>query len=198
MNLAERKPAVFLDRDGTLIEERCYVAHVSEVKLLPGAAAAVAHLRRAGFACVVATNQSGVGRGLFTVAQMNAVNEEVLGQLRAEGADIDGVYCCTAAPLGTDKTVVEYHDRKPGPGMLLRAASDLNLDLASSWVVGDSVSDVLAGRHAGCHGQILVRTGHDLAEALAFLGAEAVVARDLEEAADIILRSSPPGRGAAP
>jgi D-glycero-D-manno-heptose 1,7-bisphosphate phosphatase len=200
MPLAKKKPALFLDRDGTLIEERCYLAHPDQVRLLPGAAAAVERLRQAGFACVVITNQSGVGRAMLTLAQMHAVNDEMQRQLREAGTQLDGLYFCTYAPLSNDKTAIEHPDRKPGPGMLLRAARELDLDLAASWVVGDSVSDVLAGRHAGCRGQILVRTGHDLVEALAFLGKDALVVNDLGEAADLIVKSllAPHGTGEAP
>lgn len=183
------RPAIFLDRDGTLIVERCYLAHPEQVELLPGAAPAIQAWRQAGFACVVVSNQSGVGRGLLTEAQMHAVNEEMRRQLRAAGAELDGLYCCTWAPKTKDKTVIEHPDRKPGPGMLLRAGRDLQLDVAASWVIGDSVSDILAGRNAGCAGQLLVRTGHDLAEALALLGDSAVVVEDLGEAVESILHS---------
>jgi D-glycero-D-manno-heptose 1,7-bisphosphate phosphatase len=186
-----KMPAVFLDRDGTLIEERSYPKDPDQVQLLPGAAAAVRRLRSAGFACVVVTNQSGVGRGLLTEAQMHAVNDEMQRQLRAADIQLDGLYCCTLAPRTSDQTAIEHLDRKPGPGMLLRAARELQLDLEASWVVGDSVSDILAGRHAGCRGQILVRTGHDLAEALAFLGDGVPVLNDLAEAADFILAAEP-------
>jgi D-glycero-D-manno-heptose 1,7-bisphosphate phosphatase len=135
----------------------------------------------------VVTNQSGVGRGLLTQEQMHAVNDEMRRQLREAGTELDGLYCCTFAPMSADKTVIEHADRKPGPGMLFQAARELDLDLGASWVVGDSVSDVLAGRNARCRGEILVRTGHDLAEALAILGEDVVVVSDLEEAADFIL-----------
>jgi D-glycero-D-manno-heptose 1,7-bisphosphate phosphatase len=188
MSDKKKRHAVFLDRDGTVIEERSYPAHPSQVRLLAGVPAAVERLRRAGFACVVVTNQSGVGRGILTEAQMHAVNEEMHRQLRVGGTQLDGLYFCTFAPAGADKTAIEHPDRKPGPGMLLQAARELDLDLAASWVVGDSISDVLAGRNAGCRGQVLVRTGHDLAEALAFLGNDVVVVNDLGEAADLILR----------
>jgi D-glycero-D-manno-heptose 1,7-bisphosphate phosphatase len=183
----QKKPAVFLDRDGTLIVERSYPAHPDQVELLAGAATAVERLRRAAYVCVVVTNQSGVGRGILTLDQLHAVNDEMHRQLHAAGTELDGLYFCTVAPTSANKTAIEHPDRKPGPGMLLKAARELNLDLATSWVIGDSLSDVLAGRNAGCRGQLLVRTGHDLAEALAFLGASAVVVNDLTEAADFIL-----------
>jgi D-glycero-D-manno-heptose 1,7-bisphosphate phosphatase len=186
MPTKKKKPAVFLDRDGTLIEERSYPSHPDQVRLLSGAAAAVERLRRAGFACIVVTNQSGVGRGMLTEAQLHSVNDEMQRQMREAGTELDGLYCCTFAPQASDKTVIEHPDRKPGPGMLLRAAQDFELDLAASWVVGDSVSDFLAGRNAGCRGQILVRTGHDLAEALRFLGSEVLVMQDLAAAAAYI------------
>jgi histidinol-phosphate phosphatase family protein len=186
----KKRRAVFLDRDGTLIEERSYPAHADQVRLLAEAAPAVERLRRAGFACVVVTNQSGVGRGMLSEAQMHAVNDEMQRQLRVAGTQLDGLYFCTFAPAGTDKTAIEHPDRKPGPGMLLQAAREMDLDLAGSWVVGDSISDVLAGRNAGCRGQILVHTGHDLAEALAILGSNVLVVDDVGEAADFILNSA--------
>ena len=86
-------------------------------------------------------------------------------QLAAEGATLDAIYYCPEAPAGDDRTVIEHGDRKPGPGMLLRAAEDLGLDLGASWMVGDMISDVLAGINAGCRGSILVRTGKGLTEA---------------------------------
>ncbi len=158
--------AVFLDRDGTIIEERGYPSHPDQVKLLAGAAEAIENLRRAGFLCVVVTNQSGVGRGLLTELQMQAVNDEMARQLGDAGTRLDGLYCCTIAPLSADKTLIEHPDRKPGPGMLLRAARELDLDLSACWMVGDSLSDVLAGQNAGCRGQVLVQSGHALDESL--------------------------------
>lgn len=156
------RPAVFLDRDGTLIEERHYLCDPAGVRLLPGAAGAIRMLREAGYACVLVTNQSGIGRGLFTVDDLRRVHAELERQLREAGAALDGWYFCPEAPRGTDgdRTTVEHPDRKPGPGMLLRAARDLGLDLGRSWMVGDMLSDLLAGRNAGCRGSILVRTGY--------------------------------------
>jgi len=192
MYRGKTRPAIFLDRDGTLIEERGYPSHPDQVRLLPGVAESVERLRRAGFVCVVITNQSGVGRGLLTESQMHAVNKEMIRQLKEAGTDIDGLYFCTFAPLGNDKTVIEYHDRKPGPGMLLRAAREMNLDLTASWIIGDSVSDILAGRNAGCVGQILLRSGHDTSEATNFLGKDILLMDDLGEAAEFILSNRDP------
>ncbi len=181
------RSAVFLDRDGTLIEEKCYLSRPEQVFLLPGTAESLCKLREAGYACVVVTNQSGIGRGLYTETDMRAVNEEMFRQLRQGGTDLDGLYFCPVAPQGDDKTVIEHPDRKPGPGLLLRAGREMDLDIASSWMIGDSISDILAGRHAGCRGGVLLRTGHDIADALAHLGAHDKVVDDLPAAVSWIL-----------
>src|ERR1700683_2992807 len=104
MHTDKKQPAVFLDRDGTLIVERSYPSHPDQVQLLPGAAEAVQCLRRAGYACVVVTNQSGVGRGMLTEAQLHAVNAEMNRQLRDAGTQLDGLYFCTLAPQSKSKT----------------------------------------------------------------------------------------------
>ncbi len=181
------RPAVFLDRDGTLTEERSYITRPDQIKLLPGAGAAVRSLRQAGLACVVVTNQSAIGKGLITEADLAEIHEEMGRQLRAEGAELDGLYYCPVNPRGQDRTVSEHPERKPAPGLLLRAAGDLQLDLSASWMVGDMVSDVLAGQRAGCRGCLLVRTGHDVGAALAQLGSACPVVDDLPAAARYIL-----------
>lgn len=183
MKTKEKRPAVFLDRDGTLIEERDYPSQAEQVTLVPGAAAAVRRLRALGYVCVVVTNQSGVGRGLITLEQMHAVNAEMLRQFHDAGAPLDGLYYCTVAPLSDDKTVIEHPDRKPGPGLLLRAAEEMQLDLQRSWMIGDSVSDVLAGRNAGCREGLLVRSGHPLPGGR---GSDMLVFDDLSAAVDYI------------
>src|SRR5262245_36696069 len=120
--MSAKRPAVFLDRDGTLIADVPYVGDPAHVRHLPGSADAIQRLRRAGFACVVVSNQSAVGRGMITLDQMHAVHNEMVRQLSAAGATLDGNYWCTYAPQTPDKTVIEHVNRKPGPGMLLRAA----------------------------------------------------------------------------
>jgi D-glycero-D-manno-heptose 1,7-bisphosphate phosphatase len=175
------RPAVFLDRDGTLNVDCGHITRPEQMRLLPGAAAALRALRAAGFACVVVTNQSAIGRGLMTEADLHRIHEEMLRQFQAEEVAIDGLYHCPAAPPE------EHPERKPAPGMLLRAARELGLDLARSWMIGDSARDLLAGRGAGCRGVVLVRSGHDVTEALALLGAGDYLADDIAHAAQLIL-----------
>lgn len=180
------RPGVFLDRDGTLIEQVHHLVDPSDVRLIAGAAAAVTRLRAAGYACVVVTNQSVIGRGMLDEAGLLRVHAEMDRQLAAERCAIDANYHCPLAPAGDDPTVIEHPDRKPGPGMLQRAARELGLDLSRSWMVGDMISDLLAGRNAGCKGSILVRTGHGQRTAAA--GVEvAFTADDLTAAAHYIL-----------
>jgi D-glycero-D-manno-heptose 1,7-bisphosphate phosphatase len=144
---------VFLDRDGTLIEERGYAATPDQVALLPGAAQAVARLNRAGVAAIVITNQSGIGRGYFTQTAVDAQHQRLRELLAAGGARLDAVYVCPHHPdHGCDC-------RKPRTGMLERAAEELDIDLGRSWVIGDRSADVECGRQ-GAAGGLLVRTGY--------------------------------------
>jgi histidinol-phosphate phosphatase family protein len=182
----DQRPAVFLDRDGTLIEHVHYLSDPALVRLLPGAAEAVKRLRRAGFAVVLVTNQSAIGRGLLTEDRLAQIHAEMQQQLAASGATIDGIYYCPVAPDSDDRSVVEHQDRKPGPGMLLRAAADLKLDLAASWMVGDLTSDVFAGLNAGCR-SILLESVLTTPEDIKALEGRALVLRDLASAAAAIL-----------
>jgi D-glycero-D-manno-heptose 1,7-bisphosphate phosphatase len=193
---AGRRPAVFLDRDGTIIEHVHYLRDPAEVRLLPGAADALKRLADAGFARVVVTNQSAIARGMLTVEGLALVHDEMNRQLAEAGAAVDAIYYCPDAPAGDDRTAVDSVDRKPGPGMLLRAADDHGLDLAASWMIGDMISDVLAGRNAGCRGSILVRTGAESVAAEAALGPGDPAVDDLIAAADLILSDA--GRDGGP
>src|SRR5260370_1442337 len=141
------RPAVFLDRDGTLTLERGYLTRPEQVRLLSGAAEAIRLLREKQFACVLVTNQSEVGRGLMTEAALHRVHDELLRQLHAEGAALDGIYFCPAAPSAA---APDDPERKPAPGILLRAPRELGIDLAQSWLVGDRARALLAGHSAGC------------------------------------------------
>lgn len=153
------RPAMFLDRDGTVIELVHHLNDPGDVRLIDGAGRAIARLRAAGFPVVIITNQSVIGRGKLTLSGLEDVHTEMRRQLARHGADVDGIYFCPLAPTIKDPTVIEDQMRKPGPGMLMQAAREMDLDLGASWMVGDTVSDLLAGRNAGCH-TALVRTGY--------------------------------------
>ena len=182
------KPAVFLDRDGTLNEEVGYLSRPEDLRLLPGAAAAVAKLNARGVPVVIVTNQSGIGRGYYGWPDFAAVMARMAELLAAEGARVEAVYASPHHEAGQGEYAVADHaDRKPNPGMLLRAAEEHGLDLARSWMIGDKAIDVEAGRRAGCR-SCLVRTGYGADEAAA--GAD-LVAADLAEAVDRILEDWP-------
>lgn len=154
------RPAVFLDRDGTISEEIGYITDPSRFRLLPGAAAAVRRLNLAGIPAILASNQSGPARGYYGEDTVRAVLAEMRRQLAAEGARLDAVYYCPHLPGGTVREYAEDCDcRKPRPGMLRRAAAEHGLDLARSFMVGDKDSDVAAARRAGCRA-VLVLTGY--------------------------------------
>jgi len=153
------KRAIFFDRDGTLIEDVPHLADPARVRLLPGAAAALRALRARGFGCVLVSNQSAIGRGLLRLAELARVQRRLDELLAAEGAVLDGWYFSAEIMKGHDRYVVEHPDRKPGPGMLLRAAREHDIALGQSWMVGDAISDTLAGRHARCQRTVLVRGG---------------------------------------
>jgi D-glycero-D-manno-heptose 1,7-bisphosphate phosphatase len=149
------KPAVFLDRDGTLIAEVGYLGDPDGVALLSGVRDAVRRLRDAGFLLVVVSNQAGVARGLFTEDDVVAVNGRLADILADEGLELDGWYYCIHHPDFGEPCDC----RKPAPGMLTRAAGELGLDLGRSWIVGDHPSDAEAGRRAGAR-PIIVLSGH--------------------------------------
>ena len=189
---AALRPGVFLDRDGTLIAQVHHLTDPDDVKLIPGAGAALRLLDAAGYALVLVTNQSVVGRGLLSEDGLTEVHRELCRQLAEYGVQLDGVYYSTVVPERRDRDRIEHPDRKPGPRLLLRAAFELGLDLARSWMVGDMLSDVLAGRNAGCQSTILVRTGHGVAEPVAHEAIDFVV-DDLASAASLILSTTRAG-----
>lgn len=151
--------AVFLDRDGTLIKDKNYLDTPDGVEWFDGAFEALERLSESGFKLVVITNQSGVARGYMTEEDVDAIHDRIRKDLEAHGLHLEGVYYC---PFLEDGDVEEYAKdsplRKPSPGMLHQAREDLGISLEESWVVGDKVSDVKAGRRGGCY-TVLVRTG---------------------------------------
>jgi histidinol-phosphate phosphatase family protein len=147
------RPAVFLDRDGVLIENQPeYVRLWTQVQFLPGSIRAVQQLNASCYAIVLVTNQSAVGRGIISLEEAMRINQRVVDEVAVRGGRIDATYMCPHNPSEGCQC------RKPAPGMLLRAAAELDLDLARSYMVGDAISDVEAGWSAGVP-SILVRTG---------------------------------------
>jgi D-glycero-D-manno-heptose 1,7-bisphosphate phosphatase len=145
------RPAAFLDRDGVLIVDSGYPHRPEDLVFTPGAVEAVRRLNEAGYVVVLVTNQSGVGRGYFTEAQMDAFHGLLQSALENDGARLDAIYAC---PFIADAAVQAYShpdhpDRKPNPGMLLRAIADLDLDPSASLMIGDKESDLQAGAGAG-------------------------------------------------
>jgi len=205
-----RAPAVFFDRDNTLVEDPGYLADPARVVLFADVPTAIVRLQNAGYRVVVVTNQSGVARGLITEEQLEAVHQRVKELLARQGAALDAIYACPYLD-GPEATVEQYRRatdlRKPAPGMLLKAAHELQLDLARSWMVGDSSRDVEAGLRAGCRTILLERNGtsaarqEDARSNQGQIRPTGVVA-SLTEAADMILNqhSAPadPQRGGSP
>ncbi|HYT76066.1 MAG TPA: HAD family hydrolase [Vicinamibacterales bacterium] len=153
------KRAVFLDRDGTLIEEAGYLDRLERMIFFPYSVDAVRALNQAGYAVVVITNQAGIARGIVREAFVAEAHARISERLEAGGARIDGFYYCPHYPEGTiERYRIACDCRKPQPGLLRRAAADLDLDLGRSFVVGDRWHDLAAGQAVGARG-VLVRTG---------------------------------------
>jgi D-glycero-D-manno-heptose 1,7-bisphosphate phosphatase len=172
-----QKRAAFLDRDGTLIEDLHYLRDPALVRLLPGVGPALRTLNDAGVLAVVATNQSGIARGRLTEAEYRATRRRLDELLASEGAWIDGHYHCPHLPEITGACDC----RKPGPGLYREAARDLDIDLASSWWIGDRLRDLTAARSFGGHGALLL-TGSGREEALLPDARSWLIVPDLEAA----------------
>lgn len=186
-----KKPAVFLDRDGTINEQMGYINHESRFHLLSGAAEAIRKLNRAGIPVVVVTNQSGLARGYFPESLLDKVHETMEKELAEKGAHVDAIYICPHHPeAGREELRANCNCRKPKKGLFVRAAEDMGLDLSRSYVVGDRWSDLVAAENCGAAG-ILVLTGYGRGE-LKYVGESQMVqpvrvAEDLEAAANWIL-----------
>ena len=190
------RPAVFLDRDGTLCREVGYLRDPRDFEWIPGARRALARLNRAGFAAVVITNQSGIARGFLDEDTLGRIHERMTSSLAESGAQLDGIYWCPHHPqVGEAPWRQECRCRKPAPGLLERAAAELDLDLEASWIVGDSSRDLEAGAALGLPG-LLVATGKgvDQAAQLAREGRAVETVADVSEAVDRILSARSQGR----
>lgn len=161
--MAERSPAIFLDRDGVLIEDVHLLTNPGDIRVLEGVPQALKNLKEAGFKLIVVSNQTVVARGLITEEDVFAINAEIELLLDQAGAPhLDGFYFCPHHPNATLPAYrIVCNCRKPQPGLLLRAAREHNLNLGVSFVVGDRITDIIAGARAGCR-TVLVQTGkHD-------------------------------------
>ena len=174
------RPAVFLDRDGTLVHDGGYLHRPEDYRRLPGVAEGLALLRDAGYRLVVVTNQSGIGRGYFGAGDLARFQEALVKDLRALGIELDGSYVCPHRPDEGCPC------RKPRPGLVHRAIRDLHLDPARSFAVGDRLRDVELARTVPLRGGVLLAREED-SDAAQPLPPGVVRARDLEEAARAIL-----------
>ncbi len=177
--------AVFLDRDGTLIAEKNYLHRIEDVEIFPGAAAALKKLADAGFKLFIVTNQSGIGRGYFTLADAENVNEFLGSELNRDGIRFEKIYIAPEAPDQPSR------GRKPSPQFLFDARDEFDLDLAQSFMVGDKLIDLECGWNAGVKKSILVRTGYGAKQEGESAGElkNAVVVDSLTGVAEAILNS---------
>ncbi|MBD2777160.1 HAD family hydrolase [Iningainema sp. BLCCT55] len=192
--------AVFLDKDGTLIENVPYNVDIQHIKLTQGAIEGLRLLEKAGYKLIVITNQSGVARGYFPESALLAVENHLRQVLADEGISLTDFYYCPHHPKGIMAELAITCDcRKPAPGMLLRAACQHNIDLENSWFIGDILNDVEAGRRAGCK-TILIDNGNETEWQLSALRTPDYTVSDLAAAAQAIIstkifpRDVPPER----
>jgi D-glycero-D-manno-heptose 1,7-bisphosphate phosphatase len=186
-----KRPAVFLDKDGTLVEDIPYRADPSCIRFFPDVFAGLRLLQQSGYALVIVTNQSGVALGYFSEQALACMRESLSATLLDADVLLDGFYYCPHHPEGiVERYAVQCHCRKPKPGLLTRAASDLHLDMTRSWMIGDILHDVEAGRWAGCR-TVLLDNGHETEWDLTEQRWPDYVASTLLQAAQLITSSRP-------
>jgi D-glycero-D-manno-heptose 1,7-bisphosphate phosphatase len=171
------RPALFLDRDGVVVVDTHYLGRVDDLQMIPGSAYAIARCNALGIPVVLVTNQSGIARGTYDWNGFQSVQTAISAELARAGGHFDAVLACAYHKDGRDPLRIDNHPwRKPNPGMMLTAAQRMGLDLARSWIVGDQVHDLAAGRAAGLAGGIVL-TADDLdrQRALALAGTQFTV-----------------------
>jgi D-glycero-D-manno-heptose 1,7-bisphosphate phosphatase len=188
-----KRPAVFIDRDGTISEEVGYINHPSRFRLFPYTAAAIKLLNDQGWLAVVITNQAGVARGYFTESMIEAVHDSLRRELGEKGARVDGIYYCAHHPsVGEPPYRQECDCRKPKPGLVTRASKELGIALKQSWMIGDRYGDIELARNAGVR-SALVLSGYGRGEwenqRSQWKQQPDLVAENLLEAVELILRS---------
>ncbi len=175
--------AVFLDRDGTLVVERNYLKDPALIEILAGVPEALKRLQEAGFALFIVTNQSGIGRGYYTLDDMHRVNARLIAELASHGVRFAKIYFAPEAPEQPSR------GRKPSPQFLFDARDEFGIDLSGSYMIGDKIIDLECGRNAGMKKSVLVRTGYGAEVEAASAGQldKAVVVENLTAAAEWIL-----------
>ena|SRR5215813_9619279 len=154
------RAAVFLDRDGVIVEEVGYLHTIEQTRLLPGVEVGIRQLNQYQIPTVIVTNQAGIGRGYYTWSEFETVERFIEETLAQSKAHFDAVWACAYHPQGEGDLGTEHLFRKPNTGMLTEAAQLMNLDLARSWMVGDKTIDIQLAINAGLQGAVLVRTGY--------------------------------------
>jgi D-glycero-D-manno-heptose 1,7-bisphosphate phosphatase len=182
-----RNRAIFIDKDGTLIQDVPYNVDPAMIQLLPGVKETLAQLKRDRFLLILVSNQSGVARGFFDEAALDRVVTQITHLL--EGVQLDGFYFCPHHPEGKiEKYAINCLCRKPEPGMLLSAAAEYGIDLGKSWMIGDILNDIEAGKRAGCK-TILLDTGNETEWLVNDLRQPDFLVHSWQEAGDAILRT---------
>ncbi|MDF2756938.1 MAG: gmhB [Nitrospira sp.] len=183
-------PAVFLDKDGTLVEDEPMNVDTSRLRFYPDVFAALRLLQQAGFALVIVTNQGGVAHGRFSETDVREMRSYLERRLQDAGITLRGFYYCPHAPDGIiESYAIKCLCRKPQPGLLMQACGELRIDMSQSWMVGDILHDVEAGRWAGCR-TILLNNGHETEWLLTESRWPDYIAETLLEAAQLITRSA--------
>ena len=185
------KKAVFIDKDGTLIRDVPYNCDPRRVVFNPGVPEALRQLKSRGYMLIVVSNQSGLAMGYFAVADLERITDKIQGDLMEAGAEIDAFYFCPHHPQGkVSRYARACQCRKPGPGMLLRAAEQWNIDLSRSWMIGDILHDVEAGNRAGCR-TILLDVGNETEWLMNEYRCATARVSTMAEAAALILENEP-------
>jgi D,D-heptose 1,7-bisphosphate phosphatase len=191
-NKRRHHKAVFIDKDGTLIPDIPYNVNPDLITLSERAITGISLLRKQGFLLVVVSNQSGIAKGYFSEKELKQVWNKISSLLAEHQLSIDAYYYCPHAPdAAIEQYAVACDCRKPMPGMILKAANDLDIDTARSWMIGDILHDIEAGNRAGCK-TILINNGNETEWKMTAMRKPTGVANDLEEAAHIILKHEQP------
>ncbi|MEJ2587440.1 MAG: HAD family hydrolase [Deltaproteobacteria bacterium] len=188
-----KRPAVFLDRDGTINQQMGYINHISRFILLPGVSSAIKRLNHHGYLTIVVSNQSGVARGYFPIGLVHEVHDHMKSLLGENGATVDGIFFCPHHPAGkVDKYSKLCDCRKPGTGLIKKSMADFDIDMEKSYVVGDRYTDIEMARRCGLKA-ILVKTGYGMGD-LEYVIPQCHfkpdhIASNLQEAVDWILEN---------